>query len=102
MEVVLESEASRGVLIIYFKDQQLLREDFRFGGGGLFRRSEEGGTLRREETVDAGTATLKVFVTSKAGQPAVVRELTANFLGGSRRTLHIQVNREGDVKATLR
>lgn len=102
LEVVLESEASRGVLIIYFKDQQLLREDFRFGGGGLFRRAEQGGTLRREATVDAGTATLKVFVTSKAGQPAVVRELTANFLGGSRRTLHIRVDREGGMQATLR
>jgi hypothetical protein len=100
LEILLESEAPRGVLIIYLGTEQLLREDFRFGGGFL-RRSGEGGTLRRTKTVPAGAAALRIFVTTRSGQPAVVQELNGNFLGGSQRTLVIQVDGEGEVEVHL-
>jgi hypothetical protein len=102
LDVRLESAVPRGVLIVYFGESQLLREDFRFGGGGLFRRSQKGGgTWEQSETVAAGTRTVRVFVTTGSGQPAEVRELTANFPGGGRRTLSIQVDENGTVTASL-
>ena len=67
---------------------------------GLFRSEAVAGNLRFNRTIAAGDLNLKVYVTL-SGRPARLVDLRGSFAGGARRTLHIQVTKEGEPSASL-
>lgn len=104
LEVVFTSDLPRGVLLIYFNEDQLLREDFRFvEKSGLFKRSRSfTGNLQRRFEVAPGTNIVKVYVSGARNRPTEVEQLNANFPAGATRRLTIQVAEDGAMSASLR
>lgn len=104
LEVVFTSDLPRGVLLVYFNEDQLLREDFRFvEKSGLFKRPRSfTGNLERRFEVATGTNTLKVYVSGARNRPTEVEQLSANFPAGSTRRLTIRVAEDGAMSASLR
>ncbi|HEX4965017.1 MAG TPA: serine/threonine-protein kinase [Thermoanaerobaculia bacterium] len=96
--------ADGGMLIVSVNGKEMLRKPFEGSKrGGFFRK---GPVERRDfawplEEVPAGAAAVRVYL-APTGKPAVVRDLSANFAGGSSHGVEVQLGVSGDANANLR
>lgn len=94
------SAVPEGVLTLYFEQEQLARESYRFyRREGLFRNVPAAGTVEDHYTVPSGAATLRVLV-ALPGRPSISRVLEGNFPGGATRQLSVRL--EDDYTLTAR
>jgi serine/threonine protein kinase len=92
--------AGGGVLIVYVENRERTRYDFP-GWGGLFhRRPEKLPELNRNLEIPVGTVSLRIHV-APGGQPAKVKPLSGNFIGGGSRLLEVRLSADGQVDANL-
>jgi serine/threonine protein kinase len=90
-----------GVLTVYFGDDQLLLEPYRFYKRGKFLRPEAAaGKIQNNYTVPPGAAEIRVII-ALPGRPALTRMLQANFPPGTTRRLEIRLEDGPDLKTHL-
>ena len=90
-----------GVLTVYFGDDQLLLEPYRFYKRGKFLRPEAtAGKIRNNYTVPSGAAEIRVIV-ALPGRPALTKLLQANFPPGTTRKLEIRLEDGPDLQTHL-
>jgi serine/threonine protein kinase len=85
-----------GTLIVYVDNRERLREPLPSWGGFFRAPKPERREINRNLEVPAGTVNIRVHV-APAKQPALVRNLSGNFTGGSTRPLEIQLSSAGKV-----
>ncbi len=90
-----------GVLTIYFGQEQLARESYRFfRRESLFKTVPTAGTVDNHYKVPAGPATLRILV-ALPGHPAISQVLEGNFPGGTTRRLEIRLDENRHLSAQL-
>ncbi|MFP3941516.1 MAG: hypothetical protein ACLF0P_14550, partial [Thermoanaerobaculia bacterium] len=100
LDLEFYSAVPEGVLTLYYEQEQLAREPYRFyRREGLFRNVPAAGTVEDQYTVPSGAATLRVLV-ALPGRPAMSRILEGNFPGGATRRLSVRL--EDDYTLTAR
>jgi serine/threonine protein kinase len=101
LELAFFSQLPEGSLLVYVNDRKVLQQDFRFYEKGSFFRSHPStGWVRQSFRVPAGDAVIRLYVTPH-GSAAVVRNLKANFPGGTSRRLDAKLTGDGDVTTQL-
>ncbi len=101
LELYFYSEVPEGVLTLYFDQQQLIREPYRFyRKEGLFRSVPAAGTVENRYTVSSGAATVRILV-ALPGRPALSRVLEGNFPDGTTRLLNVRVHEDLSLTARL-
>ena len=100
--VELRSAAPEGVLTVWARERELLREPFEFyRREGLRRRPAVPGHWSRELVLSPGTLPLRVLV-ARSGEQARVQELLANLRPGGRTVLAVSVPAAGAPVVELR
>jgi len=90
-----------GVLTVYFNDEQLLLEPYRFYKRGKFLRLEgTAGTIKNSYTVPAGAADVRIIV-ALPDRPAISRLLQGNFPSGSTRRLEVRLEEGRELVTRL-
>jgi tetratricopeptide (TPR) repeat protein len=93
--VTLRSAVPEGVLTVWARDREIVREPFAFyRRDGLRRRPAVPGRWSRELVLSPGSLPLRVLV-ARSGQQAKVRELHADLEPGGRTVLMVSVPAEG-------
>jgi hypothetical protein len=101
LDLFFFSELPEGVLTLYFGEEQLLRESYRFyRKEGFFRSVASAGKVEGLYEVPSGSATVRVLV-ALPGRPALSRVLQANFPGGTTRRLNVRVSEDHTLTARL-
>ena len=95
------SAVPEGVLTVYYEQEQLAREPYRFyRREGLFRNVPAAGTVEDQYIVPSGAATLRVLV-ALPGRPTISRVLEGNFPGGATRRLNVRLEDDHTLTARL-
>jgi tRNA A-37 threonylcarbamoyl transferase component Bud32 len=93
--VDLESSAPEGVLTVWARDRQLVREPFEFyRREGLRRRADLPGHWSHELVLSPGALPLRVLV-ARSGEEGQVQQVQANLRPGGRTVLAVSVPAEG-------
>jgi len=96
LSIRLISEVHRGVLMVYWEQEQIVRESFRFKKGGEALDSQGAvGILDWQREVAAGPAELRVYVQAPPGTSAQLVSLTPRLEPGSSPVLTVRVSETG-------
>jgi len=101
LDLYFFSDLPEGVLTVYFNEEQLVREPYRFvRREGIFRTAPSHGEIKNAYTVEPGEATLQILV-ALPGKPAIQTALEGNFPDGVHRRLNIHLNADETLVARL-